>query len=64
MKRAAAEAEDAGQVLSGGGLHPLAAASLDDAVRSIRIAIHSDSDRYISDALDALSAARDRLIES
>ena len=65
LSQAAAETEDAVQVLSGGGLHPGAVANLRDARRHIRNAGKSffSETRLIREALNSLKKARADLIQ-
>ncbi len=65
LRQAAAEAEDAAMVLSGGGLHPSAVANLRDARRLIHDAGRSffSKTRLIREALVELKKARADLIQ-
>ncbi|MDH3647172.1 MAG: hypothetical protein OER80_10385 [Gammaproteobacteria bacterium] len=62
LERASAETHDAIQVLVGGGLHPSAVKSLNQARLAIDTVLRRHTSGYIADALDALSAARDKLV--
>jgi len=65
--RAGFEIEDARDVLTGGGLHPRAAAHLAEAYESVQEAITSRggrAKRLVDDAVVELMRARDRMIES
>ena len=68
LDRAIHEAGDGTQVLSGGGLHPNAAASLDAAAELIRNAQSANQpdrrNEYIADATAALRTARNMLSDS
>ena len=68
LDRAFAEAEDAHQVLTGGGLHPKAAAHLANAMDLIRQAKSATDDDqragYIADAVEAQGAARRELSDT
>ena len=65
LNRTAFEIEDAAQVLSGGGLHPLAVQDLRMAMSAAEQARDAQSSRSqnVQDALDQLAAAKDRLVE-
>ena len=68
LERATREAEDALQVLTGGGLHPAAVAELATALEQLRSAGSQrkarERDRYADAAGEALARARADLIES
>lgn len=66
IRRAGFEIEDARQVLTGGGLHPMAAANLADAqslVEQAAVDGGSRAKRLVEEALQELVRARERMIE-
>ena len=68
LDRAFHETEDANQVLTGGGLHPIAASRLVVALASIRSAqsakVRSRRNNYIADAIAELNTARSILSDA